>query len=106
MMIQEMAGGWAAFTSWGRLGGVWTRREAAEAVAALPVPDSETLLREIEYWKSAHTELVAGIREADRSGDWEAIQALHYRNTGGMMSSPLEIMALKAALKGHRSAEV
>lgn len=109
VMIKEVpSGGWQAFTDWGgQLGGTWMREKAAQAVAALPEPDIETMMREVEYWKNKHRELVKAIRDSgvdmDPEYDRSIGAVMWYHDGGGSPSSPLESMALRAALKAHRS---
>lgn len=110
VMIREVPnGGWQAFTDWGgQLGGTWTREEAARAVSELPVPSTKKLLEEVEYWKSRHRELVKTIRDSgvamDPGYDRTIGAAMWYHDGGGMASSPLDMLALRTAIRTHRKA--
>lgn len=100
-VFQDEEGMWCVKGTWGTLGHRYVRREAAEAVAALPEPDPELLLAEIEYWRTLHRKLIKAGRKAWKKNSWEHLLATHYGQTLGTPGSPMERRSMSASFRGH-----
>lgn len=99
-MIEDTGNGWRAITSWGYgADSVWATREMAEAVEGMPEPSVEELLREVQFWKEAHQELISDAREVVHEG--RSLTGVIFWHTKGHTSSPLQVKALGLALKAR-----